>query len=294
LQIRQRFSEAAVRFADGPWEAFWSGRIVRSGFPRVPEAGYALGDSGSVWRHSALGAYCGGDWRASLDFDVGSGGHVFRGRNRKGETNYPFSWQQGIQKDYSLRADFRLGKGPRAQGAWIAVGETEYDAVRPEVAYNRHFWNRNGVIDSYEGSVLGVFNNETWLLNGAAYAAQAVAGAWIDLPVWGWDHRFAAGYRYLMLEANSTLTRRETTLIFAYTEETFAEKLPTVEADLIPVEWRLSRAWGGLSLVMDARAEIPVRIRVHGEKDSGAGGGGGGAKYSGGTSASIRLGYDLP
>lgn len=295
LQSRQRFSEAALRLAQGPWETYWSGRLVRSGRPRVPASGYALFDSGSVWRQRALGAYSAGGWRASLDFELGAGGHVFRGRNRKGETYYPFSWQEGIQKDYSVRADFRLGGGRRAQGAWLAAGETEYDAVRPEIAFNRHFWDRNGVIDSYEGSVLGVFNNETWLLNGAAYAAHAAAGAWIDLPLWGWDHRFAGGYRYLMLQANSTLTRRETTFILAYTEETFAEKLPTVEADLIPVEWRLERAWGNLSLEMDARAEIPVRIRVHGEKDPGPGGeGNGGATYTGGTAAGIRLSWRLP
>lgn len=299
LQSRQRYAEAALRFTEGPWEAYWSGRWVESDLPRVPPQGYALGDSGSAWRQRALAAYDGlrpdGGWRASLDFDVGTGRRVFRGRNRKGSDFYPFSWQEGLHKDYSLRADFRIGGGRHSRGAWIAAGESEYDALRPAVAFNRHLWDRNGVIDSYEGSVLGIFNNETWLLNGAVYSAQASAGAWLELPLWDWDHHIAAGYRYLMLQANSRLTRRETTFILAYTEESFDRTWPTVEADLIPLEWRLSRGWGGFTVAMEARAELPARIRIH--RPSGTEGGGsgeGGGEYSGGVTAGIRLGYRIP
>lgn len=301
MQARQRFAEGALKFSEGPWEAYWSGRITRSGLPRIPPQGYALGDSGSFWRQRARAAYdClrpdGSGWMASLDFEVGAGNHVFRGRNHKDGDFYPFAWQEGVQKDYSIRADFRYGGAGYSRGGWIAAGESEYDALRPAVAFNHHLWDRNGVIDSYEGTVLGVFNNETWLLNGAAYSAQAGAGLWMEAPFWGWDHRITAGYRYLLLEANSRLTRRETNFILAYTEENFDDTYPTVEADLIPLEWHLSRSWGNLILDMDIRAEIPARVRVtrSGSSGSGSGGESGDEGYSGGTSAGVRVGYRLP
>jgi hypothetical protein len=298
LQLRQDFQTAAVSFREGPWEAAWAGHWMQADLPVVQPQGYALGDSGSAWRQDVLAAYermrAGNGFRASLAFDVGLGRHVFRGINRKGENLYPFSWQEGAQKDYALRGDFRYACKRAVFGTWIGGGESEYDALRPETAFNKHLWDRNGVIDSYEGSLLGIFNNETWLMNGAAYAAQAGAGLWEESWFAGWRYRLGLGYQYLLLQANSHLTRRQTSFLLAYQEETFDATYPTIEADLVPVQVGLYREWGNLSLEAKIMGEIPARVRIYRTPGKGGGEERGSPEYSGGTSGGFRIGYSLP
>lgn len=172
-------------------------------------------------------------------------------------------------------------------------GETEYDALRPESVFGHYLWDRNGVIDSYEGSILGVFSDETWLMNGAAYAAQAGAGLSRESTTWGWRHRLSLGYHYLLLQANSHLARRERSLFISTSESNVDRAYPTVEADLIPVALDLDRAWGPLRLIAGGQAEIPARIRVY-RSGGGGSGKGGDASYGGGTTSRVRLEYRLP
>lgn len=297
FQLRQNFLEAGLGYRHGPWEAAWSGHYQESGLPKALPQGYSLNDSGYAWRQNLLAAYdrlrSGSGYRVSLSLDAGLGEHVFQGMTRKGEKRYPFSWQNALQKDYSTRLDFRLNRGRFAYGGWLGGGESEYDALRPDVAFNRHFWDRNGVIDSYQGSLLGVFSDETWLLNGAVYAAQGATGLWAERAFYKWNCRAAVGYQYLLLQANTHLTRRQTTFLFGFKDETFDTAYPTVEADLIPVQLRLSRDWGDFFCDADASAELPARVRIHRSETAGVKRPPVASEYSGGMISGIRIGYRL-
>ena len=298
FQLRQAFREAALGFHQGPWQAAWSGRWTRGEVPKVRPQKYSVSDSATAWRQSVQGGYDGlrpgAGWKGIVSAELGMGDHVFQGITTKGGNRYPFSWQQGIQKDYSLRADFQINHKRGESGAWITGGESEYDAVRPDVPFNKHFWDRNGVLESYEGSLLGVFNSETWLLNGAVYAAQAGAGVWEAGTLAGCRWRAALGYHYLLLESNSHLTRRQTTLLFSVDEQNFETTYPTVEADLIPLQLELSRAWGNVRVDAQAGAELPARIRIYRSEHGGVKRPPSASEYSGGLSAGFQIGYRLP
>jgi hypothetical protein len=284
-----------LAYARGAWELSWSGRGSRARPPAVRPEGYSLDDSARVWRHEARAAYARSGYAAALDFDLGWGRHVFRGLDRKQGTLYPFSWQRGKQADYALRGDVSAATRRGRAGAWLAAGETEYDALRPDSVFNHWFWDRNGVIDSYQGSLLGLFSSETWLLNGSVYAGHAGAGAWWRSAWKGLAFRIAAGYQYLILRADSHLTRRRSEFLIGYTEENADRAYPTVEADLLPASLELSRSWGNLSVTMGGQAALPLRVRIEraGGGSSGSGGSDGGADYGGGTVAGVRLGYRL-
>ncbi|MBW8889265.1 MAG: hypothetical protein JF616_16040 [Fibrobacteres bacterium] len=292
--LRQDFAEAGLDYSLGPWDLSWSGRRTWARPPSTRPVGYSLEDSGAVWQQETRAAYARGGFAAALDLGLGGGHHVFRGLTRKDGTLYPFSWQGGEQADYSVRTDVSMAMRKDTLGAWLAAGESEYDALRPDnSAYGRWFWDRNGVVDSYQGSLLGLFSGETWLLNGAAYAGHAGLGLWWRYNLAGFAYRFSAGYQYLILEANSHLTRRRTEFLLGYSEANEDRIYPTVEADLIPLSAELFRAWGNFSVTFGGQAVLPSRVRI--ERAGGTGGGGGsGADYRGGTVAGIRLGYRLP
>jgi len=292
--LRQEFAEAGLAYFLGPWELSWSGRQTWARPPLTRPQGYSLEDSGAIWKQESRAAYARGGYAAALDLDLGRGRHVFRGLTRKDGTLYPFSWQGGKQADYAVRADVSKAIRRDTLGAWLAAGESEYDALRPDnSAYGRWFWDRNGVVDSYQGSLLGLFSGETWLLNGAAYAGHAGLGVWWSSTWFGFARRFSVGYQYLILEANSHLTRRRTEFLLGYSEANEDRSYPTVEADLIPMTAEMSRTWGNFSVSAGGQAVLPARVRI--ERAGGTGGGGGsGADYGGGTVAGIRLGYRLP
>lgn len=300
LQLRQQFLELGVRYRHGTWEGFWSGRRLDMHYPDPQPQGYALGDSGSVWKQSVGFAYDrirpGSGFRASLDFDMGYGTHVFRGVNRKEESLYRFSYQEAHQLSYSIRSDFQAAREAWEWGAFAGALELEYNALRPDGAKNRHFWDRNGVIDSYEGGFLGIFNNETWLFNGAAYAAQTGSGLWVSRTQSGWKGSLGLAWQFLMLESNSRLSKRETNLILAYKEESFDRTYPSVEAHFLTPEAGLSKTWGPVFLSATAAQALPVKVEIKRDgKGNGTGDGSGrDPEFSGGTRGRLEIGLRLP
>ncbi|HKP96715.1 MAG TPA: hypothetical protein VJ385_13240 [Fibrobacteria bacterium] len=313
MRLRRKFRDLALRFRRGPWEGFWAGHWEESRYPHVRPEGYGLADSGSAWKHSAGAAFDrlrGGDsgrgspghggygnyggYRASLDFEMGYGKHVFRGTNRKGENLYAFSYQEGAQKSYSLRSDLRAQSGRWEWGAYAGAAESEYDALRPDVAFNRYFWDRNGVLDSYQGGLLGVFNNETWLFNGAAYLAQAGGGAWGATRLGGWRGRLGLGYQHLTLESNSHLTKRETTFLLAYREERIDKTYPRVDADILTPELRVGTSWGRMEVMATAAQAVPIQVDMDGKSGATSGTSKRGSRYSGFTRARLELGWRMP
>ncbi len=299
LQMRQGYARASLEYRLGAWSAGWSGLWSRMRYADVPPNGYALGDSGRSWSQSGKvardGIWNGAGWKASAEIQLGYGSHAFHGLSRRDQTQTRFSYQEAEQRSYSLRADLQSAHRGWDWGAYAGAAELEYDALRPDVAYDRHFWDRNGIIDSYQGSLLGVFDDETWLLNGAAYLSQAGGGLWAAKSLGGWRGEAGLGYGHLTLEANSHLTKRETTLILAYKEEDFDKTFPNVDADVLTPELRVTGSWGGMFLKASAAQALPVRVSI--ARTGGSGGGGSGTsdnEYSGGTRGRVEIGWRLP
>jgi hypothetical protein len=299
LQWRASYERAALEYRRGAWTARWTGEWIQSGYASVPEPGYSLGDSGSAWQQAVNLAWervrHGAGLKASADMRAGFGSHVFRGLNRQDRSQIRFSYQEAEHRAYSLRADLAALRPGWEWGGYAAGSELEYDALRPEIAFNRHFWDRNGVIDSYQGSLLGVFNSETWLLNGAVYAAQAGGGLWVAKTRAGWRGEAGVGYGHLELEANSHLTKRETALLIAFREEDFERTYPKVIADVVTPELRVTGSLGRAFLAASAAQALPVRIRIErsgttsGKKTAKAEEG-----ISGGTWGRLELGWRIP
>jgi hypothetical protein len=299
LQMRKRYGQASLEWRRGAWSARWDGEWTRLAYPHVPPMGYYLADSGSAWTHGAKATYDGaGDGeglKVSADFRMGFGSHAFRGANRNETSQTRFSYQEAEQRSYSARIDVETRHEGYAWGACLGASELEYDALRPEVAFNRHFWDRNGVIDSYQGSLLGLFSTETWLLNGAIYAAQGGGGLWAAKDWRGWRGQAGLAYARLILESNSSLTKRESSFLLAFSEEDFETVYPKVTADVVTPELRVSRSAGRFLLSIEAAQALPVRVRLDREgKGSGKPGSGGGDAYSGGTRGKITVGWRLP
>lgn len=299
LQLRKTFGQASMAYRRGALNARWDGEWTRLANPHVPPMGYYLGDSGSVWTHGAKAAYdrTVGDegMKVTADIRMGFGRHVFRGANRKESSQTRFSYQEAEQRSYSARIDLESRHGGHDWGAFLGASELEYDALRPDIAFNRHFWDRNGVIDSYQGSLLGLFNTETWLLNGAIYAAQGGGGLWTGKSWRGWRGQAGMAYARLILESNSSLTKRESSFLVAFSEEDFQTAYPKVTADVITPELRMSRAEGRFILSLEAAQALPVRVRIGGDgKESGNRESRDGGGYSGGTRGKISVGWRLP
>ncbi len=299
VQLRQDFRELGLRFHPGRWDAAWRGRWTQSRYPKVLPEGYSLADSGSGWKHTGSIAYDGtcaaSGYRISMAGDIAYGGSAFRGANRRGEGIYVFSYQENIRKSYSLRADLLSLRHRWEWGAFAGGGESEYDAVRPDVPFNRHFWDRNGAIDSYQGGLLGVFNDETWLFNGAAYLAQIGAGPWAATRLAGWYGRLGLGYHYLLLQSNGHLTKRQTSFLLAYQEENIDRVNPEIRAHVLTPELRLEKSWRRVKFSATGTQALPVRVSVKRENGSaGSGSSGTGSRYSGGTLARLEAGWTLP
>ena len=299
LQMRKSYGQVSLAYRRGAWSAGWNGEWTRLAYPHVPPMGYYLADSGSAWTYGAKAAYDGaGDgegMRVNADIRIGFGSHVFRGANRKASSQTRFSYQEAEQRSYSARADLESRHAAFDWGAFLGASELEYDALRPETAFNRHFWDRNGVIDSYQGSLLGLFNTETWLLNGAIYAAQGGGGLWAAKAWRGWRGQAGLAYARLILESNSSLTKRESSLLLAFSEEDFDTVYPKVTADVVTPELRMSRSAGRFVLSVEAAQALPVRVRMEKDgtdpeqpesRDRDA--------YSGGTRGRISIGWRLP
>jgi hypothetical protein len=309
LQMRKGYGQASLAFRRGAWSMRWDGEWTRLAYPHVPPMGYYLADSGATWAYGAKAVYDGAGngqgMRVTADIRMGFGSHAFRGANhvlsgsREGlpreSSQTRFSYQEAEQRSYSTRVDLESHHGGYDWGAFLGASELEYDALRPEVAFNRHFWDRNGVIDSYQGSLLGVFNTETWLLNGAIYAAQGGGGIWAAKAWRGWRGQGGLAYARLILEANSSLTKRESSFLVAFTEEDFEAVYPTVTADVVTPELRVSRSAGRFVLSIEGAQALPVRVRMdRNGMESGNPGTGDGESYSGGTRGKVSIGLRLP
>lgn len=299
FQLRQDFHGASLAVRRGPAEIAWSGRIRRLRRAGHQADAYALTDSGSLTDQSlglALsGRGPGGIWRGEAGLESGSGRHHFRGTTRKGGNRYQFGYLQSLQRSLSARGGLRLDAGRRRYSVLGGASAVGWNAYRPDLPSGRHFWDRNNVLDSYEGSVLGVFNRETWLFDGEATLLRFFAGTTLEgsLPG-GLEGRLGLIWQRLDLSARSHVTKRSSTLLIAFTEEEIVKGFPGMTAHLITPDLVLTLPLGGAALELSMAQAIPVSVRFKGEGGTGGGGGSGSSRFSGGTRAGLSLRWGMP
>lgn len=312
FQLRQDFHGLCVTARRGPAELGWTGRLLIARRPRAQGISHALSDSGSVSEQALrlafggkTGGKVGGDgwpWRLDGTLESGSGRHHFRGRIEDGEGRYSFGYLEALQRTLSARGEGRLDFTAWRASAFAGTSALEWNGYRPVSVAGKVFWERNAVLDSYEGSLLGVFNRETWLFDGDLQVFRLEAGGALDRLAGGpprfgrFGGRLGLGWQRVELSARSHITKRTDIGILARSVEEVKHTPPKVIADLVTPDLRidldLSRRLG-----LSARASqaIPVRIdQADGGNGSSGKPGDQGAAWSGGTRISLEAKLRLP
>jgi hypothetical protein len=295
--LRQDYRAAALSWTGQRVEAAWTTTMRENRHPDRFDSPYSLSDSGRNITHAAGTALFGNvgetRYRASLEGEYVQGRHVFRGV-RAGEVPYQFSYEEARHHLGWLRADLQGSRGAWegglfAGGAWINA-----TALRPETAGGRYFWDRSGVMDSFEGNVLDIFSRETWLFDGNARFSQKVWGGWLATPIAGWRCRLGVSYLALDGKAGGHLTKRTSMLIIAYTETDHFPESPEVRAQVLMPELKVSRRFGHAFLEASMAQAIPVGMTLrHSDGTDAPTTGRGGSKWSGGTEANLRIGWGI-
>jgi hypothetical protein len=298
LLLRQEVHDLCIGYRRGPLDVTWSGHYTALHYPGLQTGKYALADSGSVWKQDARLAYARkGDYgiaRAAGDVEYSAGDHAFRGTSLKDQGLYRFGYEEVEQRSYAARADLSLARPMWEAGIRAGASGLALRALRPQEAFGHHFWDRNGVLDAYQGSLLGLFDRETWLFNGSLYLEQWESGAWYALLRKGWRAQTGLSFQHAVFKTESHLTKRTTTLLVAYEEENIDKAMPTIRADLVTPELRVTKDWGRFYFDVNVAQVLPVRISVErkgGKKSSGSGGGDSG--FSGGSRGNAEIGYRL-
>ncbi len=296
--LREDFHAASVGWKYGPLEAAWSGRLRVLNLPNTEGILYSLSDSGRVWENTASLAWADsgsrGHWRASGKWEQTYGEHVFRGI-RSTDNLYQFGYEQGQNRDGDARIDVRAGKGPWESGGFAGISRLDWDAFRPQAAYGKYFWDRNGVLDSYAGNVLDLFDSQTWLFNGNLYLRQWTTGAWMARTTAHWRWKAGLDYSVVDLEAFGTLTKKNSEFLIGYTLDDYSQDFPGVRAQFMTPELGLTAHWGRTFVEASAAQAVPIRVefrRLAGEGQITSGGSPSGS-YSGGTRASLRMGWGV-
>jgi hypothetical protein len=205
-----------------------------------------------------------------------------------------FSYEEARHEAGWIRADLRVDRGRREGGMFASAARIRGDALRPGTAANHHFWNRSGAMDSFEGSILDIFSQETWLFDGRAEYAQRAFGGWVETPVAGWNCRFGLAYQFLELRARGHLTQRTTTLLIAYDETDHFPDFPGMRARIMTPETRISRNFGRAFVAITAAQAIPLSAETK-RKENGDDPRSPvtGSSWTGGTEAKLEVGWGV-
>jgi hypothetical protein len=305
LQLRRTFHAASAEWRGRRLELSATARLTRDRHPGAPGAAYTGSDSGqsaeviagAAWSDSGAA----GRWRAAVEGQRFEGRAVFRGLREREGGLYQFAYLETRARSAWLRAEVSLRRGAWEGGAFAGGGAVRWDAYRPEVPAGRFFWDRNAVIDSYQGGLVDLFSRETWLFDGRLGLGTRSAGAWAARSFGAWDLRSGAAWNHLDLEAHGRLTQRTSTLIVGTEERDAYLDFPGLEAHLLTPELSLARRFAewGMRVEVSVAQALPLRLRLR--EDAGAGEGGGGDRalpsasdYSGGTRARLLAAWTLP
>jgi hypothetical protein len=300
LMLRRNFQAASLEAGLEKINLYVMSRFFQDKHPGAFAEPYSLSDSGSGAEHFAGAAWTdsgsAGRYRLSVEGARFDGRSTFRGTRSGPEGPYQFAYEETRQRNAWARADVRMGGPRREAGIFAGWGAVRWDAFRPAVAAGHHFWDRNGVLDSYEGGLLDVFSQETFLFDGRAGLNRKTAGGWVSFPAASWRLRLALAYHRVEMEAYGRLTRKSTTLLIAYTERDYFLDFHGVEADLLAPEIRLSRRFGKLFVEGSVEQALPFRVRMR--RPEGSSGDESrppsSSASTGGTLAWARVGWGFP
>lgn len=295
LLLKQDIHALSVGWRHDPMDFGWTSRAQISRPPENPGGFYSLTDSGYNLEHIANLAYSDsntwGHYKAALEGQYNSGSHVFFGI-KNSESPYQFGYQDTRNRNYSLRGDVQAGKKRWGTGVFWGTSSLHLTALRPSPVYGNYLWDRNGVLDSYEGNIFSLFNRETWLFDGDVDFRQWAAGGWAAWIAPHWRGQFGMAYNQVNLKAFGHLTKKTTTLLIAYTEEEYFQSFPGVRAHLLTPEMKFSSRWGHAFLEASAAQAIPVSIQLRRAQDPSSGeSNSSSSSYSGGTSAGLKIGW---
>jgi hypothetical protein len=307
LLERQEYQALTAGWRGGLWEFNGTARRRLDRHPDTFDPFYSLVDSGESREVLAGAAYSsagrassGKDsgalphFRISIEAEYLEGARVFRGV-RSTETLYQFAYEETRNRNAWARTDLRIERGTWRTGMYVGASSLDWDAVRPAIASGKHFWDRSGVLDSYEGNILNIFTRETWLFNGDFQYRQGATGMWAESTIRGWTIRPGLNVHILDAEAHGHLTKRTSTLIIAYTEEDYQLDFYGITAGFLTPELGLTRRLGRGRLEFFAAQAIPVSIRMRHGVDDGAGASqnlSSKRSYSGGTRANLRFSWE--
>ncbi len=224
-----------------------------------------------------------------MEGEWNSGQHIFQATHTA-ESPYAFGYQQTQDQDFSIRMDARAGRKAWETGVFAGTSSYKWDATRPEVAFDKYLWDRNGVLDSYEGNVFDIFDDETWLFNGSMNFRQWSTGAWLARNFSHWRAQCGLAYNVMDMQGIGFLSKKTTTLLIAYTEQDYTYDFQGVRAELLTPEFSLSARWGRFFAEASLAQALPLNVHLQGdssssdEKISGS-------SYSGGTMASAEIGW---
>ena len=298
LLLRQTFQVAALEGRLTHVDLYAKSKFTQDRHPETFGEPYSLSDSGRGAEYFAGAAWTDTGsalrYRFSLEGERYEGRRVFRGTRADDEGLYQFAYEETRQRNAWARVDAQAGAGrhPGAEGGVFAGwGAVRWDALRPEIASGHYFWDRNGVLDSYEGSLLDLFSQQTYLFDGQAGLSQKTAGAWYSFPAYGNRLRLGLSWHRIEMEAYGRLTQKTTTLIIAYTEREYLLHFYGVEADLLAPEIQFSRRFGRAFVEASVEQALPLRIRMRHSGGAEPGPRSSSSSYSGGTEAWVRLGW---
>ena len=295
--LRQNFEALSLCWRHRLLSAAWTGRFQTSSYPSSPDGLYTLSDSGQNFKQVASISLSDSGSKnrhsLSLEGEYNSGSHVFRGvRNQNGL--YQFGYENTENRDYSLRLDYKRQTGRWEWGTHAASSALDWNALRPDIPSGKYFWDRNGVLDSYNGSIAGIFDRETWLYNGNLKLRQWVVGTGLARDFHNWRSQFGLTYHDLDFQAQGHATKKNTQDIFFYTLQESYQNFPGIKAGLLMPELRLSRRLGRAFFEASLGQAIPLYIRFRGENVSGSGSQEKSmSPYSGGTQASVKAGWGV-
>jgi hypothetical protein len=303
---RQEYQALTAGWRSGHWEFTGTGRRRLDRHPETFDPFYSLVDSGESREVLAGAAYSSASasakdssalpyFRISFEAEYQEGERVFRGV-RSTETLYQFAYEETRNRNAWARTDLRFERRGWRTGMYVGASSLDWDAVRPTVAAGKHFWDRSGVLDSYQGNILNIFTRETWLFDGDFRFRQGAAGLWAESSLRGWAFRPGLNVHILDAEAHGHLTKRTSTLIIAYTEEDYHLDFYGVSATFLTPELGLTRRFGCGRLELFAAQAIPVSIRMRregGDHTDASQNLASKHSYSGGTRANLRFSWEV-
>jgi hypothetical protein len=201
----------------------------------------------------------------------------------------------------------RIATGFEYHGPWLTLGagpQTTYARARllqPNDPARRWLWNRNAILDAYQGSIAGLFSRQTWLGTGEAEMVDLAGSAWAEKTVaQKLKTQFLLSLHHLEYAAAADLLKRDTELLITTRETQVTLEKPRTARWVLQPQITLSRP-GRLGLQACISQAIPLG---GGQESTGNGGdtppaagnaatGGASAQWRGGLAWSLAATWSL-